>query len=134
MSQLIKDYAEVINNQIKEIYRLKKTNDKMLEEFVNIEQILGKVLNYPKFKDDVVIGENTAWGLAMEAADRIKQLNQTCSDLRRELADPSPDIQEYVLRKLDLYKSAAESVELISNLKKENKELREKLAECHNIV
>jgi hypothetical protein len=60
--------------------------DKMLKEFNNIEQILGKALGYPWFKDDpenfpeateetgVCVGEHVAVTLALEAADKIKEL------------------------------------------------------------
>jgi iron-sulfur cluster repair protein YtfE (RIC family) len=87
-SQLIKDYGEIIDNQIEEILRLKGVRDKMLQEFYEIEQILGKALGYPWLKDDqknfplatekdgVCIGPNTACSLAMEAADKIKQLKK----------------------------------------------------------
>ncbi len=57
----------------------------MLKELHEVEQILGKVLNYPWYKDDqvnfpgtteadgVCTGEHTAGTLAMEAARRIEQ-------------------------------------------------------------
>jgi len=61
--------------------------DKMLEEFHEIEQILGKVLGYPFCKteqknyfpdgsesDGVCIGDNNAVSLANEAAKRIEYL------------------------------------------------------------
>ena len=56
------------------------------KESEEIEQILGKALGYPWFKDDqcnfpnateadgVAVGDHTAWSLAMEAADKIKSL------------------------------------------------------------
>ena len=56
------------------------------KESEEIEQILGKALGYPWFKDDqdnfpnateadgVAVGDHTAWSLACEAADRIKSL------------------------------------------------------------
>ena len=87
-NQLIKDYAEIIDNQIEEILRLKGVRDKMLQEFYEIEQILGKALGYPWLKDDqknfplatekdgVCIGPNTACSLAMEVADKIKKLKK----------------------------------------------------------
>ena len=139
-NELIKDYARIIDEQTEKILRLKGVRDKMLQEFYEIEQILGKALNYPWLKDDqktfplatekdgVCVGPNTACSLAMEAADRIKQLNQTCIDLRKELADPSPDIQEFVLQKLNIYQQAADSTKMIMDLEKENQELREKLS------
>lgn len=61
---------------------------KYQEEESKIEQILGKALGYPWYKDDpknfpnateadgVCVGDNTAWSLAMEAADKIKELKK----------------------------------------------------------
>jgi ribosome-binding protein aMBF1 (putative translation factor) len=105
MGELVKDYAAIIDKQREEIKGLhaeleyyrgfaeqlgaKKAvsqRDKMLEEFREIEQILGKALKYPWFKDDqynfpnateadgVAIGDHTAWSLAHQAADKIKEL------------------------------------------------------------
>jgi len=86
--QLLKDYAAIIDGGIDDILRLKRVRDKMLEEFHQIEQILGKALNYPWFKDDpknfpntteadgVAIGDHTAWSLAVCAADKIKELQE----------------------------------------------------------
>jgi ribosome biogenesis GTPase A len=86
--QLLKDYAAIIDEQRKEIAKLNKQIVKMLEEFREIEQILGKALMYPWFKDDqenfpnateadgVAIGDHTAWSLAMCAADKIKELQK----------------------------------------------------------
>jgi len=94
-SQLIKDYAEIIDNQIEEILRLKGVRDKMLQEFHEIEQILGKALKYPWLKDDqktfplatekdgVTIGAETAWSLAMQASDRIKALEERNENLSK---------------------------------------------------
>jgi hypothetical protein len=71
---LIKDYAVII--------------DKSRKESEEIEQILGKALGYPYFRDDpknfpsateadgVCVGDHTAWSLAMCAADRIKELEE----------------------------------------------------------
>ena len=71
-SSLLKDYATII--------------DKLRAESEEIEQILGKALGYPWFKNDpknfpnateadgVCVGVETAWSLAMIAADRIKEL------------------------------------------------------------
>jgi hypothetical protein len=61
---------------------------KYKKEIEEIEQILGKALGYPWYKDDpknfpnateadgVCVGENTAWSLAMEAADLIAKLRK----------------------------------------------------------
>ena len=66
--------------------------DKMIEEFHQIEQILGKALGYPWYKDDpknfpnateadgVCVAPNTAASLAMEAADRIRDLEDKLMD------------------------------------------------------
>ena len=71
---LIKDYAAI--------------TDRAREESEEIEQILGKALGYPWFKDDpknfpnateadgVCVGIETAWSLAMIAADKIKELEE----------------------------------------------------------
>ena len=73
-NKLLKDYASII--------------DKSRQESEEIEQILGKALKYPWFKDDpknfptateedgVCVGDHTAWSLAMSAADRIKKLEE----------------------------------------------------------
>jgi len=59
-----------------------------LTELEKIEQILGKALGYPWYKDDpdifpkateadgVCVGVETAWSLAMIAADRLKELEE----------------------------------------------------------
>lgn len=69
---LIKDYAAII--------------DRAREESEEIEQILGKALGYPYYMEDsknfpnatetdgVCVGIETAWSLAMIAADKIKEL------------------------------------------------------------
>ena len=71
---LIKDYAAII--------------DKSRKESEEIEQILGKALGYPWYTDDpknfpnateldgVCGGVETAWSLAMLAADKIKELEE----------------------------------------------------------
>jgi uncharacterized coiled-coil protein SlyX len=86
--QLLKEYAAIIDEQREEIDKLQKQIVKMLREFQEIEQILGKALMYPWFKDDqcnfpnateadgVAIGDHTAWSLAMCAADKIKELQK----------------------------------------------------------
>jgi hypothetical protein len=90
--QLLKDYATIIDGGIDDILKLKRVRDKMLEEFHQIEQILGKALGYPRYKDDpknfpnateadgVCVAPNTAASLAMEAADRIKNLEDKLMD------------------------------------------------------
>jgi hypothetical protein len=73
-------------NELKEGMDALDTIAKYKKEMEEIEQILGKALNYPWFKDDqcnfpnateadgVAIGDHTAWSLAHQAADRIKEL------------------------------------------------------------
>jgi hypothetical protein len=68
------------------------------EEF-EIEQILGKALGYPWFKDDpknfptateadgVCVGDHTAWSLAMCAADKIKELQDQLFYQNQKIAD-----------------------------------------------
>ena len=75
-----------IMNELTEGIDALDTIRKYQKELEEIEQILGKALGYPWFKDSpdifpkateadgVCVGENTAWGLAMEAADRINEL------------------------------------------------------------
>lgn len=69
---------------------------KMLQEFHNIEQILGKALGYPWYKDDqknfpgatdddgVCVGEHTAASLADEAAERIRTLEEALGRSREQ--------------------------------------------------
>ena len=75
---LVKDYARLIDGQ--------------REELKEIEQILGKVLGYPMYKDDqknfpgateadgVCVADNTACSLANEAAKRIEDLEDRQMD------------------------------------------------------
>jgi hypothetical protein len=79
-----KDFNDLITS-VKEAGAILQ-NEKYKKEMVEIEQILGKTLGYPWFKDDqcnfpnateadgVAVGEHTAWSLAIEAADKIKEL------------------------------------------------------------
>ena len=62
--------------------------DGMLKELLEIEQILGKALGYPWYKDDqknfpgatekdgVCTGEHTPVTLAMEAAEKVEKLRE----------------------------------------------------------
>ena len=110
-NDLLKDYARIIDEQRQEIKNLHteleyyrdvaehlgarkavSRRDKMIKESQEIEQILGKALGYPWFKDDpknfpnatqadgVCVGPNTAASLAMEAADMIKNLEDKLMD------------------------------------------------------
>ena len=70
------------------IYKLEYQRDGMLKELLEIEQILGKALGYPWYKDDqknfpgatekdgVCVGEHTAVTLAMEAADKLDSFTE----------------------------------------------------------
>jgi hypothetical protein len=81
-----KDFNDLITS-VKEAGAILQ-NEKYKKEMVEIEQILGKTLGYPWFKDDqcnfpnateadgVAIGDHTAWSLAHQAADRIKELQE----------------------------------------------------------
>ena len=81
-----KDFNDLITS-VKEAGAILQ-NEKYKKEMEEIEQILGKTLGYPWFKDDqcnfpnateadgVAIGDHTAWSLAHQAADRIKELQE----------------------------------------------------------
>lgn len=74
-----------------------KARDDVKKELEEIEQILAKALGYPWFKDDqenfpnateadgVAVGDHTAWSLACEAADKIKEQKEEISGLHAEL-------------------------------------------------
>jgi hypothetical protein len=80
------DCDRTIDKLFGDIQKLKDVRDKMIKESQEIEQILGKALGYPWYKDDpknfpnateadgVAVGDHTAWSLAIEAADKIKEL------------------------------------------------------------
>ena len=90
---LIKDYAAII--------------DRAREESEEIKQILGKVLGYPWFKDDpknfptateadgVCVGVETAWPLAMIAADRIKELEERNKKLSKRHPTKEEALAQY---------------------------------------
>ena len=75
-------------NELKEGIGVLGQIKKYREELEKIEQILGKALGYPYFKDDpknfptateedgVCVGIETPWSLAMIAADKIKELSK----------------------------------------------------------
>ena len=70
------------------IAKLEYQRDGMLKELLEIEQILGKVLGYPEYKNDqknfpgatdadgVCVDEHTAVTLAMEAADKLDSFTE----------------------------------------------------------
>jgi len=86
------DYDRTIDKLFGDIQKLKDVRDKMIKESQEIEQILGKALGYPRYKDDpknfpnateadgVCVAPNTAASLAMEAADRIRDLHDNLMD------------------------------------------------------
>ena len=79
--QQLTDYDRTIDKLFGDNQKLKEVRDKMIKESQEIEQILGKALGYPWFKDDlknfpnatetdgVCVGDHTAWSLAMCVAD-----------------------------------------------------------------
>lgn len=67
------------------IQALEEKTARMLKEFEEVDQILGKALGYPLFKDDqanfpgatgVCVGEHVTVTLAMEAAELIAKLKK----------------------------------------------------------
>lgn len=81
--------------------------DKYRKESEEIEQILGKALGYPWFKDDpknfptateadgVCVGIETAWSLAMIAADRIKELEERNKQLSKRHPTKEEALAQY---------------------------------------
>ena len=78
--------------------------DKMIKESEAIEQILGKALGYPWYKDDpknfpnaaeadgVCVAPNTAASLAMHAADKIKMLDIREQDKQKIIDEQREEI------------------------------------------
>ena len=78
-----------------------------LTELEKIEQILGKALGYPWYKDDpdifpkateadgVCVGIETAWSLAMIAADRIKELEERNKQLSKRHPTKEEALAQY---------------------------------------
>jgi hypothetical protein len=120
---LVKDYARLIDGQRKEIDDLQaeleyyrgvaeqlgaekavSQRDKMIKESEEIEQILGKALGYPWYKDDptnfpnateadgVCVSPNTAASLAMHAADKIKMMGIRELDKQKMIDSQEEDI------------------------------------------
>ena len=95
---------------------------KMYEEFDNIEQVLGKALGYPWYKDDqknfpgateedgVCVGGHVAYTIAAEAASRIKSLEEK--------------LEKQNLRVVSFYDSWSLADEKVEYLQKEVRELR----------
>jgi hypothetical protein len=104
--KLIEDYSKIIDNQKREIANLKKQRDKMWQEFHEIEQILGKALDYPWFKDDQenfpgstesdgVVTAGPTWAVAMHAADRINELKERLTKLSKRHPTKEEALAQY---------------------------------------
>jgi hypothetical protein len=110
-------------------------NEKYKKEMGEIEQILGKALGYPWFKDDqcnfpnateadgVAVGDHTAWSLAMEAADKIESLQKQL--------DESITMAEMLAATINQYKQLDD--EQRATIKKLQKELDIHNARVHNL-
>ena len=73
--------------------------DRMYKELYEVEQILGKVLKYPWYKDDqknfpgatekdgVCIGEHTAGTIAQEAASKVTAIQDKLQEIKRLVED-----------------------------------------------
>jgi len=104
------DYDRTIDKLFGDIQKLKDVRDKMIKESQEIEQILGKALGYPWFKDDpanfphateadgVCVAPNTAASLAMHVADRIKMMDIRELDKQRIIDEQKEEIK--TLRKV----------------------------------
>ena len=91
-------------NELKESIGVLGQLRKYQEEIQEIEQILGKALGYPWFKDDpknfptateadgVCVGDHTAWSLAMCAADKIKELQDELFYQNQKIANVVDDL------------------------------------------
>lgn len=94
-------------NELKEGIGALSQLKKYQKELEDIEQILGKVLGYPWYKDDpknfpdateadgVCIGAETAWSLAMLAADKIKQLEERNAKLSKRHPTKEEALEQY---------------------------------------
>ena len=108
-------YDRTIDKLFGDIQKLKEVRDKMIKESQEIEQILGKALGYPWYKDDlknfpnateadgVCIAPNTAASLAMHAADKIKMLDireqdkqKIIDEQREEIAKLKESVEYYI--------------------------------------
>jgi hypothetical protein len=88
-SQTDKEAILCLTKEVEELHRI---IDNYKKESVEIEQILGKVLGYPLYKDDpktfpnateedgVCVGIESAWSLAMGAAQTIRSLEDKLMD------------------------------------------------------
>lgn len=90
-----------------DIERLKHVARNLWRESLEIEQILGKVLGYPWFKDDqknfpdateehgVCVGDHGAITLATEASDKIKQLKDRVEKLSKRHPTKEEALAQY---------------------------------------
>lgn len=90
-----------------DIERLRHVARGLWRESLDIEQILGKALGYPWFKDDqknfpdatekdgVCVGDHVALTLAEEAADKIKQLKSRVEKLSKRPVTKEEAIAQY---------------------------------------
>ena len=121
-NDLLTDYDRIIDKLFGDIQKLKdiQTKDKkailaLIKESQEIEQILGKALGYPWYKDDpknfptateadgVCVAPNTAASLAMHAADKIKMLDireqdkqKIIDEQREEIAKLKESVEYYI--------------------------------------
>ena len=89
------------------IDRLRHVAKGLWKEYFEIEQILGKALGYPWFKDDpknfpdateehgVCVGDHVAVSLAMEAADKIKHLKDRVEKLSKRHPTKEEALAQY---------------------------------------
>ena len=111
------------------------TIQKYKKESEEIEQILGKALGYPWFKDDqdnfpnateadgVAVGDHTAWSLAMCAADKIESLQKQLTE--------SVSIAKMLAATINQYKQLDD--EQRATIKKLQNELDIHNARVHNL-
>jgi len=90
-----------------DIDRLKHVARGLWKESIEIEQILGKALGYPRFKDDqknfpeateehgVCVGDHVAVTLAMEASEKIKQLKERNEKLSKRPVTTEEALAQY---------------------------------------
>jgi hypothetical protein len=99
---------EAVCVDIEKYRKLKnETQSNELTELEKIEQILGKALGYPWYKDDpdifpkateadgVCVGVETAWSLAMIAADKIKELEERNKKLSKRHPTKEEALAQY---------------------------------------
>jgi len=104
MSELTEGMEHLVNDRLTQD---KKAILALIKESQEIGQILGKALGYPWYKDDsknfpdateadgVCIGAETAWSLAMLAADKIKQLEERNTKLSKRHPTKEEALEQY---------------------------------------